>query len=279
MSTVLLSIADHAEALTDPREHTESRHDWTDQRNKIKLPPHRTLVQGLIQQLRDLSEPGVDGGASGGSGGHSVPVRLSATSLYSSIAYGVMKRLADEIARGARVDRRSGPEDCIRALVGLAPTLPSGRRRVDPYVCMPCSAAGRGPRWEHFDLCFVCVPTTQQELLAELRSWRLQAEVIAGWRARPRPLPAPCPACSATGSLRVYPDPDNPRAGCSECGASWAENPDEHEGNIDVLAAHVVKYADRTAAERTAARTAAVAERRHNEIAKPRDTPENDPAA
>ncbi|WP_346179638.1 hypothetical protein, partial [Streptomyces cuspidosporus] len=61
MSDTLQDIAEAAHALTDARQHLEPRWEWDANRNRKPLPPHRTTVPGLIQQLRDHAEPGVDG--------------------------------------------------------------------------------------------------------------------------------------------------------------------------------------------------------------------------
>ncbi len=275
MPNILQDIADEVEQLTDPRQHSEPRWEWDTNRNKKPLPPHITTVPGLIQQLRDLAEPGNDGGEGGDAGAHSVPLRLSATSLLASIEYGAAKRLTDAIRSGMRVERREGAEDCLRALVGLAGQFQHDRSRTNPYRCDGCAAREHTdrPGEEHWLPCHRCQPTTQKELLREVRSWRWQAEIIAGWRAKPRPLPAPCPVCESHGTLVAYAEQDNPRARCTECGEQWAKDPDDHEGHIGVLSEHVIAYGKRVGERRAAARTAAVDERRRQAGAPSRDTP------
>lgn len=282
---ILDDIADAISALTDPRQHSEPRYTWDANRHRKPLPPHITTVPGLIQQLRDLAEPGVDGEAGGGAGGReSVPVAVDAVSLLGSIEYGAARRLADEIERGAREEPRTGAEDCLRALVGLAPRMPHSRTRVDPYLCTGCltrTARDGNPGrrdLEHWLPCHHCTPTTQTELLREVRSWQWQADIIAGWRTPPRMLPAPCPLpdCGAKGTLLAYADPDNPRARCTGCGAQWASDPGDGEGQITVLAAHVTAYAGRSREQRDLARAEAVAARRRRDGEPVHDTPRSE---
>lgn len=274
MADVLQALKDEVDDLTNPRQHSEPRWEWDANRNKKPLPPHVTTVPGLVQQLRELAEPGADGDQGGAGGSHSVPLRLSATSLYGSIAFGSVRRLNDAIERGARVERRSGPEDCLRALVGIAGQFPYRRDDVDPYKCERCVNNGRRGDQMHSP-CTACEPTTQTELLREVRSWRYQAEIVAGWRAKPRALPAPCPRPECGKSnLVAYAEADNPRARCTECGAQWAQIPDEHEGSIDILSRYVQDYAKRAAERAAELRTAAVEERRRQAGEPPRNTPE-----
>lgn len=258
MPDLLAEIAEAADALTDPRHHAEPRWGWTATGNRKALKPHETTVPGLIQQLRALAEPGADGGQGGRGGPESVPVAIDAVSLLGSITTGSAMRVAAAVKGGYRIEARTGPEDCIRGLVGVAPRLPFSRTRVDPYLCPGC--VGRTDR-EFWQPCHHCQPTTQGELASELRSWRWQAEIIAGWRTPPRELPAPCPACDAKGTLLAYADPDNPQAKCVGCGQQWSQEPRASEGAIGVLAEHVISYGRRTEADRRLMRTRAVADR------------------
>jgi Zn ribbon nucleic-acid-binding protein len=229
MSDTLTDIADAAELLCDPRQHAEPRWEWDANRNRKILPPHRTTVPGLIQQLRDQAEPGVDGEAGGAGGAKSVPVAIDAVSLLASITLGAAMRAK---AWGVNLDERTTPEEHIRGLVGLA-----GRRTSDE----------------------------QLELRRELRSWAWQAEIITGWRTPPRELVAPCPQCAARGTLLAYAAEDNPRARCVGCGAAWAEIPQRDEGSIRILAEHVITYQRKAGTTMAAARAAAVADRRRRE--------------
>ncbi len=274
MSNILQAIADEVEALTDPHEHSEPRYD---EQGK-PAEPHKTIVPGLIEQLRTLAEPGNDGNSGSGGSRESVPVAIDAVSLIASIEYGSAKRLADAIERGARVERRQGAESCLRALVGIAARLPYNRTRAEPYRCRGCVHAGR--RGDEIWLpCRACEPTVQTELLREVRSWRWQAEIITGWRTPPRELTAPCPGCESRGTLLAYADPDNPQAKCTECGLTWSQQPEDGGGDIGMLSRYVIEYGRQSAEANAAARSAAVAERRRVDGERPRDTPEVQPAA
>lgn len=229
MSDTLTDIAEAAEALCDPRRNVEHRWEWDRNRNRKPLPDHVTTVPGLIQQLRDVAEPGIDGSDGGHAGPGSVPVVISAVSLLAAIAFGAQFRAK---RWGINLDERVTPEDHIRGLVGLASRRPSD---------------------------------DQLELRRELRSWGWQAEIITGWRTPPRELIAPCPSCDARGTLLAYAHPDNPRARCVGCGAGWAEIPHDDEGSIRILAAHVTAYQRRSGLTMAQARTAAVEARRRRE--------------
>lgn len=229
MSDTLQDIADAAQALTDPRSNAEPRFEWDANRNRKPLKPHVTTVPGLIQQLREQAEPGVDGDAGGAGGPKSVPVAIDAVSLLASIGLGAAMRAKQW---GVNLDERLTAEDHIRGLVGLA-----SRRTSDEQI----------------------------ELRRELRSWQWQAEIITGWRTPPRELVAPCPQCGARGTLLAYAAEDNPRARCVGCGANWAEIPQHDEGSIRILAEHVIAYQRQAGTTMAAARAAAVAERRRRE--------------
>lgn len=231
MSDILQDIADAASALCDGKEHSEPRWEWDRNRNKKPLEPHKTIVPGLIQQLRDNQEPGGSGDSGGSGGPDTVPVALTAVSLLQSIEYGSRFRAS---AWGVAPGQRRQAEDFVRGLVGASPSRPSD---------------------------------DQFELRSELTSWMYQAEIICGWRLPPRELPAPCPLCDARGTLMAYPDAENPKARCVGCGSRWAEvpNPRFSEGSIRILAEHVIAYERMTLAERRVSRSSAVAARLRRE--------------
>lgn len=265
MPDTLNDINDAADALCDPRHHAEPRWEWDAARHKKPLDPHTTVVPGLIQQLRDLAEPGNDGEPGGRGGPESVPVAIDAVSLLASITHGSALRVAAAIRDGQRIEARTGPESCIRALVGVAARMPHHRDRVDPYGCATCRARDGRKDAEHWSPCHVCQPTTQTELLSELRSWQWQAEIITGWRTPPRELPAPCMRCNARGTLLAYADEANPKARCVGCGAQWAQVPVGEEGPIGLLAEHVIGYQRRSGETGAALRAAAVQARRRRD--------------
>lgn len=225
----LQDIADAAEALCDPRQNSEARYEWDANRHKKPIDPHRTIVPGLIQQLRDSAEPGVDGEAGGAGGPESVPVAIDAVSLLAAISYGTKARA---IRWGIDLSQRRTVEDHIRGLVGAAARRPHDDQRV---------------------------------LRSELTSWMWQAEIVTGWRTPPRELLAPCPQCEARGTLLAYASEANPQARCVGCGARWAQEPVRNEGHIGLLAEHVIDYRRRSGESMAAARAAAVTARRRRE--------------
>lgn len=223
---ILTDIADAAEALTDPRSHAEPRHEWNASRHKRALDPHRTVVPGLIQQLRDLAEEGTP--SSDGMGVRSIPESrppgaFDAVSLLAAISFGAAWRMfGPKDEGGLGLPARPDAEGNIRALVGAAPTVDS-------------------------DL--------QRDIRRELQSWQRQAEVILGWRQPPIELVAPCPVvdidghgtpCGARGTLLA--DREGKGARCVKCGSWWSEE----EGNIQILFRHVAEYraASKAAADR-----------------------------
>jgi hypothetical protein len=179
----LLDIQDAADTLCNPRPHAEPRYEWDANRHRRPLDPHRTVVPGLVQQLRDLAEPGVDGEAGSGGGLESCPVAIDAVSLLQSIEFGAAWRCQRQ-----GLKRRADAEAHIRALVGVADQLDYDER---------------------------------QDLRRELRSWQHQAEVLAGWKTPARELLAPCMACDARGSLLAR--ADGSAAWCTACGERWDE--------------------------------------------------------
>ncbi|HLL69000.1 MAG TPA: hypothetical protein VK453_25295 [Micromonosporaceae bacterium] len=217
-------ITTAAEALCDARENTEQRHG-VDEDGK-HLRPHRTIVPGLIEQLRQATEPGVDGGAGGEGGPESVPVVIDAVSLLASIEHGSRWRA---IAWGVKGERRTA-EDYIRGSVGVANSRPYDEQ------CL---------------------------FAAELQSWQRQAEVITGWQTPSRHLNAPCPVveCGAMGSLLARVDPSKgPSATCIACGSRWVDT-----NEVNVLAEHVLRYHRSADARMRSARTRAVDERRRRD--------------
>ncbi len=197
MSNTLQDIAEVIEALTDPHHHAEPRYDEDGKPTK----PHITVVRGLIEQLRTEAEPGNDGGQGGTGGRESVPVAIDAVSLLGAIEYGAARRLASAIERGARVERRQGAEDCLRALVGIAGQFPHSRTRVDPYLCPGCVTRARptdpadDPYWAEFIARATSrnnlTPAQVDALLVEARQECAPAQVeLEHW--------APCHHCEPT---------------------------------------------------------------------------------
>lgn len=179
----LADIRDAADTLTDPRQHREPRWEWDHNRHRKPLPDHVVTLPGLIQQLRDLIEPGA---ADEGAGARALPEsrppgNLDAVSLLAAIEFGAAKRCLD-----LQVTRRATPESNIRAIVGAA-----GRLDYD----------------------------TARVVAAELRAWQRQAEILAKWRNGAMELICPCPECAARGSLLV--NPETEAAWCTSCAQEW----------------------------------------------------------
>lgn len=195
----LVEIADLAEQLCDPRQHTERIWGWTKQRNKKVVRIHTTIQPGLIVQLRDavhtptaedeqtrhhratLSRP---------------PLQLEALARLIDIAV-----TSNEWVHHTRIVNRGGIEPNIRALVGNAPRLDR-------------------------DL--------QHDLLSDLRRWRGWAAVMSGWALPPyQPhVPCPNPECGKHG-LRII--AERQTATCSECRHVW----DDTDGSIRMLARYI----------------------------------------
>lgn len=211
---ILDDIADAADALTDSRQHVEPIHDTDQHRNKRMRRVYATTIPGLIQQLRDATEPGANGD---NNGARSIPdsrppLALNAVSLLAAIEYGAARRCLT-----MSVTPRASVESTIRMLVG------------------------ESSQWDS---------DTMQNLAAELRSWRVQAEVITQWRSDPVELLAPCPAevepgwiCEARGTLLA--DPDSGVARCVACGARWSPDDAAAKGG---LFEQVKTYRDRSRA-------------------------------
>lgn len=224
-TNALERIADNADALTDPRQHTEPRYTWDHNRNRKPAKPHRTTIPSLIQQLRDLAReisPNPDSGTRT-IPDSTPPGQFSAVDLLATIAYG-----AARWAHDTNTKPRPTEEETIRALVGTASNLDSD---------------------------------TRHQLAADLSNWRRQAETITQWRTPAMTVPAPCPinTCGRNGTLLAHTGTTGDQAWCSACGASWDHN------TIGILARHVVAHREASDAARTAARTKAIAERREQE--------------
>jgi len=180
--THLLTIADTADALTNPIQVREPIHYWDANRNR-KTKYHAHTLPSLLDQLEAAAIPGevyVEDSA-----GHvhrqprSIPpARLEAINASIQIEAGAalwMTRAALRLRQDAQRN--------IRALVGA--NLDSG---------------------------------AASDLLGDLRRWYGWAATLTGWE-RPAWRPhAPCPACEQQG-LRVH--LARQTAACVNCGAAW----------------------------------------------------------
>lgn len=211
MPDSLAAIHEAAEALCDPHQHSEPRWEWDHNRHRKPLNPHKVTLPGLIQQLREMAEPGSgeEGTAAKSIAESRPPVTLDAVSLLAAIEFGAARRCIE-----LGLTNRGTAESNIRAVAAEAARVDSDRQRV---------------------------------LASELRSWHNQAEVVTRWRNGAVELVAPCPAadehghvCNARGTLLA--NPETHAAWCVACGHQWAPE------DADSLFAHVRTYAGRSKA-------------------------------
>lgn len=196
----LVEIADLAEQLCDPRQHTERIWGWTKQRNRKVIKLHTTIQPGLVAQLRDaVHSPAAIGDEQ---------PRHSRTALSRPpLQLEALARLIDitldtnEWIHALRLPHRGHIEPNIHALVGAAPSLGSDN---------------------------------QHALLHDLRRWRGWAAVMSGWALPPyQPhVPCPNPECGKHG-LRII--VERQTATCSECKHIW----DDTDGSIRMLARYI----------------------------------------
>lgn len=201
---VLADIADLAEVLCDPHQHTEQVPYWDASRNR-KFRRHVTVQDGLLRQLHEAVFRPAVGDRGRSAPASRPPLLLEALSLHSVITIGVAKWCWD-----LRINQRDSVEQDIRALVGAAGTADSD---------------------------------TQTALRAELRRWRSWCEVMTGWETVFAPKDVPCPVvtCGQTGTLRILlaakrafcRNPAVDDDGNPVCGATW------DEANIGVLADYI----------------------------------------
>lgn len=183
MSTQI-TIADLAEELCDPRQHTEPIWGWDKNRHRKKIGEHKVVHPGLLVQLHDAIEPllgGLDDGGSRGVPRSTPPLQLEALDRYIDIEISALTWVGH-----LGLTPRATPADNVRALVG-APL------------------AG----WA-------------DDVLADLRRWRSWAATMTGWQSMYTPRAAcPVPDCGETGTLRV--NLDRPSATCVACRSWWDE--------------------------------------------------------
>jgi hypothetical protein len=194
VANLLAEIAEAADALTEPYQHLEPIFTVDRHRNRRMKSVHVTRLPGLLGQLAEQFHPGAtDEQGTRSTPGSRPPVNLDALSAHTAITIGSTRWMWS-----LGLDIRNTPASNIRALVGAASTMDSD---------------------------------TQRALLAELRQWRHQAEVLTGWVSAPYAPHGPCPQCEAVGGLRVRLDVHT--ATCLRCAAWWT--PD----TIDELAEHI----------------------------------------
>lgn len=195
----LVEIADLAEELCDPRQHTERIYGWTPSRHRKVIRVHKTIQAGLLEQLRDAirSAAGADEQGRRVIPGSRPPLLLEALTRQLIIVTGVNEWMSHH-----RIENRTAVEANIRSLVGAAPNMPSDSRI---------------------------------ELLRDLRRWRSWAAVMSGWANPPlQPhVACPNPDCSTISSLRII--PDRKSGYCTACEHIW----DDRDGSINLLADYI----------------------------------------
>ncbi len=209
MSTdIMADLRDTVDSLCDPHQIREPRWTWDHNRHKKQLPDHVVILPGLLQQLADIVYPGSPPDNGAGPTARPVPssrppLRMDAASAHLSIVMAVTRW---HVSLG--LELRDTLESSVRQILGRIAVEDSD---------------------------------TQAVLLAEMRSWQRQAEVICGWKDPDPQLQVPCPHC-ADRQLRV--NTATVTARCGNCGARWAEDEDPHTGlySIGVLARHIADH-------------------------------------
>lgn len=212
MSTdILADLREVADALTDPHQVREPRgHYWDHNRHKKPLKDHVTILPGLLRQLADIVYPGSPPDSGAGPTSRPVPssrppLRMDAASAHLAITIAVTRW---HVSLG--LELRDTVESSVRQLLGRIATEDSD---------------------------------TQAVLLAEMRSWQRQAEIICGHRQPDPQLQAPCPNPEC-GQRKLRVNMADLTARCDGCGARWAEQEDPDHGvyNIGVFARHITEF-------------------------------------
>lgn len=180
----LATVADAADALTNPIQVREPIHYWDVNRNrKVKYYEHR--LPSLLDQLHNAVIPGEayvedDGGHIHRTPRSIPPARLEAINAIIQIEAG-----AAQWVRRSNLALRPSVASNVRAMVSAA--------QVDS--------------------------DTAELILIDLRRWYGWAATLTGWE-RPAWRPAAaCPICDTRGTLRVR--LDRSTAVCVACGAAW----------------------------------------------------------
>lgn len=184
MTNIQTDIANLAEELCDPRQHSEPIYGWSASRHRIKVKDHITIHPGLLVQLQEAIAPLLGGLGEGGARGvpkSTPPLQLDALDRYLDIE---VKALGWCQIFG--VTPRANLAGTVRRLVGV----PHGDRSGD--------------------------------LRADLRRWRNWSATLAGWEAVFSP-DAACPVstCQKRGALRI--NLLRQTAFCTECRCWWDE--------------------------------------------------------
>lgn len=183
--TLLTDIADLAEELCDPRQHTEIIWGWSTSRHREKLGEHKTIQPGLLTQLHEAIAPllaGLDDAGARGVPRSTPPLQIEALDRWLDITV-----KAATWCHTLGVRPRLTPQDNIRALIG----------------------ANLG---DHAN-----------DLRADLRRWRGWCATITGWETTFSP-DNPCPVedCNQRGTLRI--NLARQTAYCTACRSWWDED-------------------------------------------------------
>ena len=183
--TNMLTLAEVAEELCDPRQFTEPLWRWSPGRHRVRVGTHIVVLPGLLDQLHEAVQPLLSGLNDSGSRGvpkSTPPLQLDALDRWIDIEIHAGTWMA---ALGLTV--RATPQDNIRGLVGAV-------------------------RGEH-----------AQQLLTDLRRWRGWAATMTGWQTLYTPR-ADCPVtgCGERGTLRI--NLDRKTAVCVACRSTWSED-------------------------------------------------------
>lgn len=187
MTDLRIEIADVASELADPHQHREKRWTWSPQRNRVRLPDHVTVQDGLVVQLYAAVAPAMSAAADDRGGPRNArsapPLQLEALGCYLDICTN-----AADWMETLGLPLRPWPEGNIRALAGT----------------------------RHGD--------RAQDLLGDLKHWRNWAATMTGWQSIYTPRAA-CPftECPTTqpGTLRV--NLTRQTAYCTACESWWDE--------------------------------------------------------
>lgn len=181
----LLTIADAADALTQPIHHVERIYDRDLHRNRKLRRVYTVTLPSILDQLAAAIVPGevyVEEGA----GAKLIPQSTPPAQLEAINAILTIEAGAAHWCMRAGLPMRETATGNIRSLVGA--NLDSG---------------------------------TGNELLSQLRRWYGTAATLTGWLSPPWTPQAPCPLCDSR-QLRVR--LDRQTATCIGCGEAWSDD-------------------------------------------------------
>lgn len=212
---VVAELRDVADALTNPTQVRNPRHGRDANGERVRLEDHVAILPGLIGQVAEIVWP------NGGSDSESArPVPASrppgnpqAMMVHLDIWIGVARWH-------------------MRWCLTTRDTLESSVRQLLAKVMSEDS-------------------DTQDELLAEMRSWRHRCELVLREAFNDPQVQSPCPV-EGCGSRTLRINVQRKTARCATCRARWAEVPDPERGvwSIVGLADHIQTF---EAASRAAA--------------------------